>query len=234
MRYEYAFLGHTCTMKRFLIFLLCAAALLPTGIGTRAAQSDLSAKSAVLYEPQGGRWVYEKNADVRLENELVQQAVDAADCDIPEAMIESETDIMIREMQMRMMYQGLRFEDYLKFTGQTEEQVREMYKGEAKNRVKMQLVLEAMIKAEEIVPTEEEVEKAFAEEAERAGRTVEEFKASLNDRQKEYLKDNAAIRKVVDLIVETAEVEEKDEAEQVSVEDAMKAVEQVAEAADEE
>ncbi|MBR6808661.1 MAG: trigger factor, partial [Clostridia bacterium] len=176
----------------------------------------------------------QKNAAIQLENTLVQQAVDAADCDIPEAMIESETDIMIREMQMRMMYQGLRFEDYLKFTGQTEEQVREMYKGEAKNRVKMQLVLEAMIKAEEIVPTEEEVEKAFAEEAERAGRTVEEFKASLNDRQKEYLKDNAAIRKVVDLIVETAEVEEKDEAEQVSVEDAMKAVEQVAEAADEE
>ena len=175
-----------------------------------------------------------KNAAVQLENTLVQQAVDAADCDIPEAMIESETDIMIREMQMRMMYQGLRFEDYLKFTGQTEEQVREMYKSEAKNRVKMQLVLEAMIKAESIVPTEEEVEKAFAEEAERAGRTVEEFKASLNDRQKEYLKDNAAIRKVVDLVVETAEVEEKDEAEQVSMADAMNAVEKVAEAVSDE
>ncbi|MBQ4639632.1 MAG: trigger factor [Clostridia bacterium] len=176
----------------------------------------------------------QKNAAIQLENNLVQQAVDAADCDIPEAMIEGETDIMIREMQMRMMYQGLRFEDYLKFTGQTEEQVREMYKGEAKNRVKMQLVLEAMIKAENIVPTEEEVEKAFAEEAERAGRTVEEFKASLNDRQKEYLKDNAAIRKVVDLIVETAQVEEKDEAEQVSAADAMNAVEQVAEAVSDE
>ena len=177
----------------------------------------------------------QKNAGIQLENNLVQQAVDAADCDIPEAMVESETDIMIREMQMRMMYQGLRFEDYLKFTGQSEEQVREMYKGEAKNRVKMQLVLEAMIKAEEIVPTEEEVEKAFAEEAERAGRTVEEFKASLNDRQKEYLKDNAAIRKVVDLIVASAEVEEKDESEQISADEALNAVNQAAEAiADEE
>ncbi len=172
----------------------------------------------------------EKNAAIQLENNLVQQAVDAADCDIPEAMIESETDIMIREMQMRMMYQGLRFEDYLKFTGQTEEQVREMYKGEAKNRVKMQLVLEAMIKAENVVPTEEEVEKAFAEEAERAGRTVEEFKASLNDRQKEYLKDNAAIRKVVDMIVASAEVEEKDEKEQITADDALNAVQQAAEA----
>ena len=48
-----------------------------------------------------------KNADVQLENELVQQAVDAADCDIPDAMIDDEIDIMIREMKMRMMYQGL-------------------------------------------------------------------------------------------------------------------------------
>ncbi len=176
----------------------------------------------------------QKNAAIQLENTLVQQAVDAADCDIPEAMITSETDIMLREMQMRMMYQGLRFEDYLKFTGQSEEQVREMYAPEAKNRVKMQLVLEAMIKAENIVPSEEEVEKAFAEEAERAGRTVEEFKASLNDRQKEYLKDNAAIRKVVDLIVEKAEVEEKDEAEQITADDALNAVQQAADAVSDE
>ena len=85
----------------------------------------------------------EKNADTRLENELIQQAVDAADCDIPDAMINDETDMMIREMQMRMMYQGLRYEDYLKYTGQTEDAVKEMYRPEAKNRVKMQVVLEA-------------------------------------------------------------------------------------------
>ncbi|MBR1585794.1 MAG: trigger factor [Clostridia bacterium] len=174
----------------------------------------------------------EKNADVQLENELVQQAVDAADCDIPDAMIDDEIDLMIREMQMRMMYQGLRYEDYLKYTGQTEDAVKEMYRPEAKNRVKMQLVLEAMVKAENIVPTEEEIEKAIADEAERAGREVEDFKKSLNDRQKEYLKDNAAIRKVVDLIVAEAKVETKDEAEQINAADAAAAIEQVAQAAE--
>ena len=174
----------------------------------------------------------EKNADVQLENDLVQQAVDAADCDIPDAMIEDEIETMLREMKMRMMYQGLRYEDYLKYTGQSEDQVKEMYRPEAKNRVKMQLVLEAMVKAEGIEPTDEDVEKVTAEEAERTGRDVEEFKKSLNDRQKEYLKENAAIRKVVDLIVEKAQVETKDESEKINVADTVKAVEQAAEAAE--
>lgn len=175
----------------------------------------------------------QKNADVQLENELVQQAVDAADCDIPDAMIEDEIDIMLREMKMRMMYQGLRYEDYLKYTGQSEDQVKEMYRPEAKNRVKMQLVLEAMVKAEGIEPTEEDIEKAYADEAERSGREVEEFKKSLNERQQAYLKENAAIRKVVDLIVEKAQVEEKDESERINAADTLKAVEEAAEAIEE-
>ena len=175
-----------------------------------------------------------KNADVQLENELVQQAVDAADCDIPDVMIDDEIEMMLRELKMRMMYQGLKYEDYLKYSGQSEEQVKEMYKPEAKNRVKMQLVLDAMIKAEGIEPTEEDVEKAYQEEAERSGREVEEFKTSLSDRQKDYLKENAAIRKVVDLIVASAKVEEKDEAQRVTAQDAAEAVEKAAEAVEEE
>ncbi len=170
-----------------------------------------------------------KNADVQLENELVQQAVDASDCDIPEAMIDSEVDVMMREMKLQMLYQGMQFEDYLKYTGQTEDQVKEMYRPEAKNRVKMQLVLEAGIKAEGIEPTDEDVEKAIADEAERAGREVEEFKKSLNDRQKEYLKENAAIRKFVDMIVASAKVEEKDESEKINAAETLKAVENAVE-----
>ena len=175
----------------------------------------------------------EKNADVELENTLVQQATDAAECDIPNQMIEDELDIMVRELQMRMAYQGIRFEDYMKYTGQTEEQVREMYRVEAQNRVKMQLVLDAIAKAENVEVSDEDVENAVKEEAERAGRDVEDFKKSLNDRQMEYLRGNAIIRKVVDMIVETAKVEVKDEKDRVSAEEAAKAVEEVVSAAEE-
>ena len=175
----------------------------------------------------------EKNADVELENTLVQAATDAAECDIPNQMIEDELDIMVRELQMRMMYQGLRYEDYLKFTGQTEEQVREMYRVEAQNRVKMQLVLDAIATAENVEVSDEDVENAVKEEAERSGRDLETFKKSLSDRQMEYLRGNAVIRKVVDMIVETAKVEVKDEQDRVTAEDAAKAVEEVVEAAEE-
>lgn len=170
---------------------------------------------------------------MELENNLVQQAVDAADCDIPQAMIEDELDVMVRELKMRMAYQGIRFEDYIKYTGQTEEQVREMYKPEASNRVKMQLVLDAIVKKENVEVSDEDVENAVKEEAAREGREAEEFKKSLNDRQMEYLRGNAAIRKVVDMIVANASVEDKDESERVSADEAAKAVEEVAKAADE-
>ena len=175
----------------------------------------------------------DKNASIQLENDLVQQAVDAADCDIPDAMIESELDMMIRELKMRMVYQGLRYEDYLRYSGQTEEQVRDMYRPEAKNRVKMQLVLEALVKAENVEPTDEEIVQAYTEEALRENREIEEFTTSLTDRQKEYLKENAAMRKTIDLIVESAQVEEKDESERVTAQDAAAAVEKAAEAVEE-
>lgn len=174
----------------------------------------------------------QKNAAVQLENDLVQQAVDASDCDIPEAMINDEVDVMIREMKMRMMYQGFRYEDYLQYTGQTEDQIKEMYLPEGKNRVKMQLVLEAMVKAEKIEASQEDIENVIKEEAQRMNRDVEEFKASLSDRQKDYLKENAEIRKVVDLMVASAEVEEKAESEKINVADTVAAVEAAAEAAE--
>ena len=155
----------------------------------------------------------EKNAadraEAELEDALVQKVVDAADCDIPNAMIEDEITSMLREMEMRMAYQGLRFEDYLKYTGQTMDQLREQYKGEATNRVKSQLVLEAVAKAESIEPTDEDIEAAYADQAKRMNREVEEFKNSLSDGQKAYLKETAGIKKTIDFLKANAVITEK-------------------------
>ena len=139
----------------------------------------------------------EKNYDIAVENALVEKAVDNATVDIPEAMIEDQVNYMIRDMQMRMAYQGLKLEDYMKYTGQTIDDIKGMYKAEAEKRVKMELVLEAIRDAQKIEANEEEVEAQIKEQAESMGRDVEEFKASLNDEQKDYLKDSAAIQKVV-------------------------------------
>ena len=155
----------------------------------------------------------EKNNDVTAENALVEKAVENAQMDVPHAMIHEQLDYMMREMEMRMAYQGLRMEDYLKYTGQTIEQVRGMYHQEAEQRVKVELTLEAIRKAEGIEPTEEEVAAQIKEQAERMGREVEEFEKSLTDEQRSYLSDTAAIQKVVALLKQDAKITEKKAAE---------------------
>jgi trigger factor len=155
----------------------------------------------------------EKNNDITIENALVEKAAENAQMDIPAAMIEDQADYMVREMGMRMSYQGLRMEDYLKYTGQTMEDLKKMYMPEAEKRVRTELTIEAIRKAENIEPAEEDIEKAIAEQAERMGQDVETFKKNLTDEQREYLKDNAAIRMVLDLLKKDAKIEEKKEEE---------------------
>ena len=160
-----------------------------------------------------------KNNEVAEENALVEKATANAQMDIPEAMIRDQVNYILREMQMRMAYQGLRLEDYLKYTGQTVEQLADMYKGEAEQRVKMELTLEAIRKAEGVEPTEEDVQKQIAEQAERMGQKVEDFEKTLTDEQRGYLKDSAAIQKVVELLKKDCKVEEKKPETEAAAED---------------
>lgn len=152
-----------------------------------------------------------KSNEIAVENALVEKAVENASMDIPQAMINEQTNYLLREMQMRMAYQGLKMEDYLKYTGQTIEQLADMYKGEAEHRVKVELTLDAIRKAEGIEPTDEDVAKQIAEQAERMGQSVEDFEKTLTDEQRGYLRDTAAIQKVVDLMKQDCTVEEKKE-----------------------
>ena len=145
-----------------------------------------------------------KSLDVERENALIEKAVANASMDVPPPMVEDQLDQIVREMQLRMAYQGLKMEDYLKYTGQSAQQLRDMYKSEAESRAKVELTLEAIRKAEGIEPTPEEVDAQLAEQAKRAGQEKEEYHKKLSDRQKEYLRDNAAIMKVIELMKSTA------------------------------
>ena len=159
----------------------------------------------------------QKQADNDYENEIVQAIVDSSDCDIPAPMIDTEIQTMIRETKTRFLRQGIRYEDFLKYTGQTEEQVTETFRPQAENRIKTQLVIQAIIKAENIEVSEEEVQKSIEDEASRAGREVEEFKASLNERQMEYFEENAKILKSIEIMKANAVVTEKDSASKIDV-----------------
>ena len=174
----------------------------------------------------------EKNADGELEQQLIQQAVDASDCDIPDAMIESRLDSMMRQYEMRLAYQGMRLNDFLKYTGQTEEQMRDMYRSEAHNQVKSSLVLKAIADKESVQVTDEDVDKLIGDDAKASGQKVEDYRARISDRDMEYYREDARTRKTIDLIKEAAKVEVKDADERIKAADAAKAVESVAAAAE--
>lgn len=148
----------------------------------------------------------DRNAETMLENDLVQQAVDQADCNIPEAMITDELENTFRNWRMRLAYQGISAEDFMKYTGQSEEQIREMMKPEAAANVKTQLVLDAIAKEEKLEPSQEAIDHEIEEHAKQMGRELAQYKESLNERQLAYYKDLAITRMVIDLLKTNAEV----------------------------
>ena len=147
----------------------------------------------------------ENRAETAFENEVIEKVVENAEVDIPEAMIEEQIDNMLRDMEMRMMYQGMKLDDYFKYTGQTREQVREMYKPSAEERVKTQLVVAAVMKAEEIKADENEIDAEIAKYAEQNKKSLDEFKAMLSDGDKEYFSEIASLQKTIAFLKDHAE-----------------------------
>ena len=171
-------------------------------------------KAAIVKELQEAA---DNNTRVRLENDLIQQATDAADCDIPDAMVNRQLEAMKQRLKYNMMYQGLRFEDYLKYTGQTEADVDEQNRPQALNEVKTDLVIEAIVAKEQPEVTDADVDKQTEERAKRYGRTVEEYREKLSEREMESIREEVKIRKVLDKMIDTAVIEDKDDKDQVNL-----------------
>ena len=102
-----------------------------------------------------------KNNDEKAEREFEEAVITAvienSKMDIPEVMVSKEIDDMMKDLEGRLKYQGLSLDQYMEFTGNTTEKMREFMKENAERKVKADLVLEAVSKAEEIKATEEEL-----------------------------------------------------------------------------
>lgn len=146
----------------------------------------------------------EERADAAFESEIIETISDNAKIDIPKAMVEEQIDVMLRDMELRMMYQGLRMQDFLKYSGQTMEQLRDTYRQQAEDRVKTQLTLEAITKAEGIEPTDEEIDKELSRFAEQGKKTLEEFKKDMPEGDLAYFKEVATINKTVKFLKDNA------------------------------
>jgi len=123
----------------------------------------------------------EKEATYKAENDLIDKVTDNATVEISETLIEKQIDEFIKDFEYRLMYQGLKLEDYLKHMNSTMKELRESRREDAIKTAKTKLVLEEIIKREKIEVTEQEVENKLKEMAESRNIKLEDFKKGLNE-----------------------------------------------------
>ncbi|MCC2683496.1 MAG: trigger factor [Paenibacillaceae bacterium] len=141
------------------------------------------------------------------ETEVVEKAAAAATVDVPEVMVENEVEHMLRDFENRLRMQGMNLELYYQFSGQSEDSMREQMRSDARTRVLNNLVLEAIVAAEKIEVSEEEVAEELQTLADRYQRPVEELREAYEvNGTLESLKENLGIRKAIDFLVENSKV----------------------------
>ena len=143
-------------------------------------------------------------AKYETEDAAVKAVCDNVEIDIPSGMIETETDNMVKEIEQRLSYQGMKLENYLQMIGKTNEEFRKEYEEQAKTSVKSRLVLEAIIKAENIEADSEKVSAKIKEMAEMYGQKEEQLKE--NENFVNYIKESLKNEKAVEFIVENAKI----------------------------
>ena len=146
----------------------------------------------------------EKEAKDAKEDAVINAVVEACEMEIPEAMLETQQRQMVDEFAQSMRMQGLSMEQYFQFTGGSYEQMLEQVKGQAEQRIKSRLALEAVAAAENIEATEEDFEKELDEMANLYKMDKDKVKDSIGDREKKNMMQDIAVRKALEFVVENA------------------------------
>jgi len=146
----------------------------------------------------------DKNA---FTNAVIEKVVENATVDIPEAMIERQIDSMMRDFEYRLRSQGLRLEDFMKYTGQDEKAFRGNYRDQAEKSVKAHLVLSEIEKVEAIDATEEEIDAQIEQFAPQTGKSAEELKSTLSETDKAYFKADAIRDNAIKFLCDNAKAE---------------------------
>ena len=152
----------------------------------------------------------EKNAENRgrdeTENSILEAISKHTTAEIPDAMIEAEIDRMVQDFSYRLMYQGLKLEDYLKYMQLTMEQFRAQFKPQAEPRVLNQLIIDKIVKDEGFKAEQSEIDAKVEEQAKSVEKTVEEYKKSMNPRQLDYIANDIVITKLFDFLTANNEL----------------------------
>lgn len=146
----------------------------------------------------------EEKARSDKEDALIEKAVENAKMEIPDLMVESQARNMVQEFAQRLSYQGISMQQYLKYTGQTEDSLLESNKDAALKRIKSRLVLEEIAKAENLEASDEDIDAEIKKMAESYGMEEDKVRSYLDDDQMDDLRGNIKVQKAVDLMYDQA------------------------------
>ena len=143
----------------------------------------------------------EEKAKRDMENALLDKIAENTEIKIPDAMIEEQIEDMIQEFEYRIAYQGMKVEDYYKYTNSSRDELRLRYNAEAQKQVKMRLIFGAIIKAEDIKAEQAEIDAKIADFAKGANKTVDEFKKTMHPEQASYIENDIIMNKMIDFLM---------------------------------
>lgn len=138
------------------------------------------------------------------EDQVVEQAVKNASYEIPEAMVDTQVSQMMDEFSQRIRSQGLSMEQYFQFTGMTQEKMLEEMRPQAVKRIETRLVLEAIVKAENIEITDERLDEEIAKMAETYKMEADKLKELMGEAEKKQMKEDMAVQEAITFLTENA------------------------------
>ena len=157
----------------------------------------------------------ERNAASRslneTENSIVTEIAKGAKAEIPQAMIDKQNEFALQRLEYNLMYQGIRLDDYLKYLNTTREAYMHTFDEESKRTVLHQLIVEKIIKLENIEATQEEIDEKIAEQAKSVGKEAEEYKKTMDPRQFEYIESDIKVTKLFNFLKENNEMIKQEE-----------------------
>lgn len=145
-------------------------------------------------------------ADAEMRNSLVEKISEGTEVEVPNAMVETQIDSMLMELNYQLQYQGLQLEQLLQMTGRSIEDLRNEKREEATKLVKSSLVLEAIAKAENVEVSEADVEAEVEKMAKMYNMEVEKIKSVMRPTDLEDIKGQLKIRKTIDSLVDSAKL----------------------------
>jgi len=144
---------------------------------------------------------FKRKEEIDNENNLLEKVIEISEVEIPEVMVENEVENELKEFEYRLRMQGLTLEQYLQFTNTNIESFKAQFKPMAEKRVKGDLVLEAIAKAENIEVTEEDIDKELEKMAESYGQeNKEEFIKNMKKGDLSFMNTPILNEKVIELL----------------------------------